>query len=270
MQITRFTNMQNPLHDRDFWANDEVQQRLQNESFATDFWYEKRRDEFRLTEEQQKKLGIRIISNAELIAAYCAFQLQSPFYATQHSDKFFISKRDDKDGLYEEIFNNKTKFNDIISSYIIYELARAVLMPSKEKDYKSFEESNWIAIMPVIALSKIVMQKYYKITRGLNNGKEFNLNLFINKTGYSDNDDDLSELLNLIVYSSILIAERLKHDNPDKSVEKIRKLMNNPTFYESMRDEIEENDLNIEAARKTDSFYDDDTTYFMEIMSLIF
>ena len=39
LNITRFTNQQNPTEPRDFWANDPVQVRLQNESFATNYWY---------------------------------------------------------------------------------------------------------------------------------------------------------------------------------------------------------------------------------------
>jgi len=47
LQVTRYTNSQHPISERDFHANDKVQIRLQNESFNTQLWSEKRRDEFR-------------------------------------------------------------------------------------------------------------------------------------------------------------------------------------------------------------------------------
>lgn len=41
LKVTKYTNSQNPVNDRDFWSNDPVQQSLQNYFFATSFWYEK-------------------------------------------------------------------------------------------------------------------------------------------------------------------------------------------------------------------------------------
>jgi hypothetical protein len=43
--VTKFTNAYQ-MNDRDFRANDPVQVRIQNESFSTPYWYEKRKDEF--------------------------------------------------------------------------------------------------------------------------------------------------------------------------------------------------------------------------------
>jgi AIPR protein len=252
MQITRFTNMQNPLHDRDFWANDDVQQRLQNESFATDFWYEKRRDEFRLTTEQQEQLGITIVPNSEFIAAYCAFYLQNPVSAVQQTDKFFISKRDDKDGLYEEIFNSKTKFDDILVSYFLYLFAEEVLKESTiEVQGEQFTDEVFsFSIMPVIALSRIVMQKYFTIKRGLANGKELNLNLLIKNIYQHNNQKDTDELYRILIYTIHLIVDKLHHEDSEKLTTKYKKLMNNLVVYETIKEEVEDSELNIEAIQK--------------------
>ena len=252
MQITRYTNMQNPLHDRDFWANDEVQQRLQNESFATNYWYEKRRDEFRLTEEQQETLGITIVPNSEFIAAYCAFYLQNPVYAIQQTDKFFISKRDDKDGLYEEIFNSKTKFDDIIVSYLVFAFTGKLLTESaaniQEKQFT--DEVFLFSSMCIIALSKIVMQKYFTIKKGLNNGKELNLNRLIKNIYENQNQDDLKELAQIFEYTVLLFVKKLHHDDSDRLIDKYRKLMTNPVVYETIKEEVEDSELDIEAIQK--------------------
>lgn len=263
MQITRFTNMQNPLHDRDFWANDEVQQRLQNESFATDFWYEKRRDEFRLTKQKQGDLGIKVISNEELIRAYSAFYLQNPIYAIHKADKFFISKRDDKDGLYEELFNSKTKFDDIIVSYLIWEMTINTLAPEDEDDEVLFEESRWDVFMPVVALSKIIMQKYFRITKGFNNGKELNLTLLIKNIYQNDKEEDMLELSKIIIYASKLILDKL---DSNKSREK---LMNSQIFYESIKEEVEENDLDVESIQKINIDDIDNALYLFKLAEMI-
>ena len=44
LNVTRYTNSQNPVDDRDFCANDDIQIKLQIESYQTNIWYEKRRD----------------------------------------------------------------------------------------------------------------------------------------------------------------------------------------------------------------------------------
>jgi hypothetical protein len=119
-EITRYTNSQNQILDRDFVANDDIQQRLQDESFQTNFWYEKRRDEFRLTEEEQEKKGIKVVSNEVFIKAYFAFHLQKPLKALAYEDKFFVKRTNDADGLYEEIFAQNIKFEDMLSSYLIW------------------------------------------------------------------------------------------------------------------------------------------------------
>ncbi|MDP1057523.1 AIPR family protein, partial [Klebsiella pneumoniae] len=68
LKVTKYTNSQNPVNDRDFWPNDPVQQSLQNYFFATSFWYEKREGEFKEVPEHVDK-----IANFYFGAAYWAF-----------------------------------------------------------------------------------------------------------------------------------------------------------------------------------------------------
>lgn len=262
MQITRFTNMQNPLHDRDFWANDEVQQRLQNESFATNYWYEKRRDEFRLSEKQQEELGIEIMPNSALISAYCAYALQNPLYSIQQPNKFFISRRDDKDGLYEDIFNSKIDFNSILASYIVFHIAMDIFLPSEELEE---DISNLDILFPIIALSRVVMEKYYEVTKLSNNKKELNLDLFIKNVFQNQNQKGINELVKIIKYSGDLISRKLNRSDSDKSIDEYKKLMRNPLFYEGIKESIEEDNIDIDLIQKIDLYKDDTKINWMKI-----
>jgi uncharacterized iron-regulated protein len=73
LNVTRFTNSQNPVDDRDFCANDDIQIELQKASYQTKVWYEKRRDEFRNVPE-----SIIVIPNHIFANAYLAYHLQDP------------------------------------------------------------------------------------------------------------------------------------------------------------------------------------------------
>lgn len=118
-KVTRFTNSQNPVTDRDFYSNDEEQVRIQNEFFEnTNIWFEKRRGEFR--KPIYKKDGVEIIPNDIFAKNYIAYFLQNPLSAKSNDKYIFVSKADDKEGLYEYIFNSKTDYLSLLIPYYIY------------------------------------------------------------------------------------------------------------------------------------------------------
>lgn len=147
MNVTRYTNSQNPVEDRDFCANDDIQIALQNESFKTNFWYEKRRGEFRNVPE-----GVQAVSNVEFARAYLAYHLQKPFEATLGDNYFFISNEMNTRGLYEIIFNKKTNFEDVLTAYCIYEMFDYI------PNQVPFNSPNYFLS---ISLSKFVFTKYF-------------------------------------------------------------------------------------------------------------
>ena len=110
LDITRYTNQQNETHPRDFWANDPIQIRLQNESFKTDFWYEIRRGEFR-----KKPKNVKEIDNIEFAKVYLSVFLQKPYLVNE--EFIFVSSKNAKNGLYETIFNENTHFEDMLAVY---------------------------------------------------------------------------------------------------------------------------------------------------------
>lgn len=159
LKVTRYTNTQNPMEDRDFWANDPTQVRLQEESFQTNYWYEKRRGEFREVPE-----NVNIISNRDYALAYLATYLQQPHLAVKTIlaninngiDLIFKSHKEHPDGLYEVVFNEKTDFNHMlksndISQYTHLSIELAIDLPSIASE---------LVIIYCSALTFFVLNKY--------------------------------------------------------------------------------------------------------------
>ncbi|MEN8220183.1 MAG: AIPR family protein, partial [Pseudomonadota bacterium] len=150
LQVTRYT--QHPISDRDFHANDEVQIRLQNESFNTKLWYEKRRDEFR----GETPDGIRIVPNLAFANAYLAYELQAPVSVNSQmksQNLLFLSHNEHPSGLYELVFNEKTKFEDMLCSMYLLML----LASTSDGDFDKVQSSHMIY---VLALFKVIFSKY--------------------------------------------------------------------------------------------------------------
>jgi hypothetical protein len=238
LQITRFTNSQNPLGDRDFLANDPVQQRLQNESFATNVWYEKREAEFRLNEAQLSKLGIEILSNQEAAQVYAIFHLQRPRVFLL--GETFISRKDSQDGLYETIFNESTRYDDIYAAYYMRTLLFSIL-PERTLDNFSFMYINaWI-----LAISKVVMQKYFNLLYLNTAGKAVNLTAHINKAAREKKKETILDFLRILKYSIALISKEISIENDGKRDQWIEKMVDNPHFYAVFQEKIADEPLDI-------------------------
>ncbi|MFT5917204.1 MAG: hypothetical protein ACI81T_003719, partial [Bacteroidia bacterium] len=162
MNVTRFTNSQNPVQDRDFCANDDVQIRLQNDSYSTGIWYEKRRDEFRNTPKNVRKIPNYVFANA-----YLAYHLQDPVSVIKNfsqrsrlsKDLNFISHREHKDGMYEKIFNTDTSYEDMLCAFYVFDTVNEVTPFSYQEMFKT-------NIYHLLALFKVAFTKYLKSKRG--------------------------------------------------------------------------------------------------------
>jgi hypothetical protein len=121
LNVTRYTNSQNPVNERDFHANDDIQLRLQKDFFDfTDVWYERRRGEFRT-----KLKNVEIVTNEYFAQTYLAYTLKDPVNAKNKSKLLFISDKVETDGLYEKVFHSKVKYDDMLVSYYLYEYIEA-------------------------------------------------------------------------------------------------------------------------------------------------
>jgi len=122
LKVTRFTNSQNPVDDRDFYSNDEYQLKAQKYFLNnSEIWYEKRRGEFRY-KPNKRLYQINVTPNIVVAKAYLAFHLQEPQRALNETKYIFISATLNKSGLYETIFNENTTFPIMLISYYIYEM----------------------------------------------------------------------------------------------------------------------------------------------------
>ena len=244
LEITRFTNQQNKIEDRDCVANLDTRRRLQLESFDTNYWYEKRRGEFR-NREELKAQGIQVIPNNELITAYMAFHLQRPFDA-MNTDKFFLRRKDDVEGLYDEVFNEHTRFDDMLAAAKMSAIERLFLAKIMEQmlDTKTH-------LIPIgLASCKLIIIKYLS-----KKGKSQNVNEFIHTL--FENKEKVYILENILVYS-MLIYSRLWNNKVDQEI--TFPYMNTQTAmqhytqieYEKFKEKIEEIDINVDFIENPD------------------
>ncbi|MGH1336334.1 MAG: AIPR family protein [Aureispira sp.] len=150
LNVTRYTNAQNPIGARAFHANDPVQLRLQEESYKTPYWYEKRDGEFR-----DIPKGIEVISNEQFAKAYAEFYLQGFIigikrqmaYRKTGKNIFFSTSEEHEEGLYQTIFNDNTKFEELLTAYVFYTIFNK--LPRLQRIYRT-----------ALQHSKAVYQKY--------------------------------------------------------------------------------------------------------------
>jgi hypothetical protein len=268
LEITRYTNSQNAMLPRDFVANLEEQKRLQVESFKTNYWYEKRRDEFRIGK-LNENLGIKIVPNELFTKTYVAFHLQRPVDSILNEDYFFIKRIEDSKGLYEEIFNAETKFEDMLSSFLVW---KVLFFPfqNERKDGRGFEFnipkflSDGLTL--ALSISKIIFQKYLKGKYQTNN---FDLNRFIIEDS-EDNDEVM--IRKILKYSQKLIVDILNKKEEVNRLDFFRKLMTNPTFYNVIKVDIEDitlsiNDIEDIELKSSDDDSNDDIGELLEGLS---
>lgn len=252
LQITRYTNLQNPMLDRDFWANDDIQQKLQNESFSSNLWYERRRGEFRLSSQECEDLGIMIAPNELFVSAYLAFHLEKPQLAINEQKYFFISQKDHPKGLYETIFNANTKFEDM---YVALQLGTTCLRIVQPHSFlKSYTpESILIDIIPnssnILLIFKWVANTYFSITKD----KTFQLIPYVKRVYWFNLNEKKSEIIAILLYTMGIFMQKLEQVYPNdlvvfgrrsledniKNIELMNQYMSDVYVYAQFKAEIE-------------------------------
>jgi hypothetical protein len=201
MKVTKFTNSQNPVSDRDFWSNDPIQEKIQRYFYETKIWYERRSGEFR-----KKPSGVQVVPNTFIASAYLAFWLGDPvgvFDAavqrqSKKGDMIFTSHKENEKGLYEHIFNEHTSSRAVYASFCMFDLLT---------DNRGFEPSDIFLSngFHILAISKVILEKYLKDKfEG-----QVNVAEFIARR-YGDEDSDL--LRKVISYSSTLMRDEIERN----------------------------------------------------------
>ncbi len=243
LNVTRFTNSQNPVQDRDFCANDAIQERLQNSFYNTKFWYEKRRGEFRqddpVLKDELINKNIVIVPNFVFANAYLAYYLQDPVSVFNNSqqmpqtekDLIFISHKENKDGLYEKIFNDDIDYRNMLCAFYLF----SVLV--KITELRDFNESLNTPLYHLLALFKVAFTKY--IHKKINS--KIDVNLHIIKL-YENRDVTL--ITKTFRFLLIFIQKEIGLLNKN-TTEKHLKFLNTLSYYEKVREDLEDLDLDI-------------------------
>ena len=238
LNVTRYTNSQNPVQDRDFCANDDIQIKLQNASYKTPVWYEKRRGEFREVPEKITKVPNYIFANV-----YLAYHLQEPVSVlsnykkeTQINDKDlnFISHREHKDGLYEKIFNDETQFKDMLSAFYISDTIFKTTSLSYSNSFTS-------SFYHLLALFKVVFTKYlqkkYK--------PDINVNNHIIRI-YEKREIDIVIILKTFKFVYEFVIDKLEIADSNREAEgDIVKFFFEPFQYEKIKEELENMEISV-------------------------
>lgn len=241
MEITRYTNSQNEIEAFDFMSNDDVQVRLQNESFNTPVWYSRRRGEFL---EDQLPDQVMIIPNFDFAIAYTIFYLQSPYDVIENKDMIFISRLDHPNGLYEKVFNESTRYEDILASYFISSFINVITqdrftaISEKTGQYRIIE----IISYNMLALMKIYLEKYFNYT----NQSTINISRYINQAFQKQIDNNIFVISQIIELTADYIISINTEDLIQKSVESNQ-------YYFTIADMLKELDLTDKFTEKFDS-----------------
>lgn len=236
LNVTRFTNSQNPVDDRDFCANDEIQVALQIASFNSKYWFEKRRGEFREVPEDVKPIPNFVFANV-----YLAYQLQDPvsvFKNGQQEQKsgknlLFVSHQDDKDGLYEKIFNEDTKFEDMLCAFYVFNVV-------DETTPFSFAQTFKTNLYHLLALFKVAFTKYLKSKYN----EKINVNLKIIKL-FEEGDKEI--ILKTFKYLNEFVDKQIEVENNDKkTMEKLVKFLTTLSHYEKIKELLEDTEIKAE------------------------
>lgn len=237
LNVTRYTNSQNPVNDRDFHANDDIQIALQNASYKTPVWYQKRRGEFRELPE-----GVRSVSNDVFADVYMAYHLEDPvtLYTkyligiTSNKNMCFISVNRNngiKGGLYERIFNEATTYEDILSAFYV---ADTILEQAEKVIHDvSFYFFYWLA------LSKITITKYLQVKLD----ESINISRHIIKSYEKGETDFIIKALGFTLEQQYTVFDE------ETLEEKVLLMLNNPSYFRDLKNELK-SDFEIEFETK--------------------
>lgn len=241
LKVTKYTNSQNPVSDRDFWSNDALQKRIQNYFFNTNYWYERREGEFRELPE-----GIAVISNKYFANSHLGFNLGGAVDVVKSAmldrademDLVFTSRLDNKDGLYEKIFNEGTRPEDVHASFIM--LDQVTELPSFKR---SFSQLMYTNCFHVLSISRIVMEKYLRMKYGTNS----KVTPFILKLSKNvEVGGEIEILRKIIAFSVELLSENVNKRSDEEVNDYIFNLMSKSAYFEIILDEVRAADLTID------------------------
>lgn len=242
LKVTKFTNSQNPVTDRDFWSNDPTQERIQRYFYETNVWYERRAGEYR-----KPPTGVQVVPNTFVASAYLAFWLGDPVGVvdaavrrqSKKGDMIFTSHKENEKGLYERIFNDHTDSRAVFASFCMFDLLT---------DNSGFAPPNVFLTngFHILAIAKVILKKYLRQKYG----DDVNMAEFIARR-YNEGDAEL--LQKIISYSSNLMRDEIERDKEKgKQRQVLVNLITKKSHLDVLLEEIELQRLETAAVEAVD------------------
>ena len=234
LKVTRFTNSQNEILPSDFYANDDIQIKLQNDFFNTRYWYQKRRGEFK-----EHPANVKTVSNEYCAAAYLSYHFQNPIEAINKRDLLFISRKEDSAGMYEVVFNHRTRFDDMYIATILY--YKFMLILKKDKTWKNVDIFE-TPLFFYLSLLKSVLPKYIM----LKYSSQLDINKFIIKAFEDTSKKKMDEFEAVFSFIKNEVIQKFILDEDSKKVEEnILKIFDSTTQFEKVKEYFEEASFSI-------------------------
>lgn len=235
--ITQFTNSQNPLHPADFYANDPIQERLQVESYAYDLWYERRRGEFR-----DKPEGVTVIDKETMARIYVAAHLEEPVLVFRSTDDVFRSREHHQEGLYEFVFNESTRYTNMLASFRLFKVNIISTYSKPSIDFPPDDRT----LMPFLTLSKIVLHRCLMERLG---SAELNMNSYILKHHEEEAFREMHQSARTFVAINVFNRYFLNLHNGE-SQENFNRFMSDREFFAEVKDWFKQMPLSFEVIEK--------------------
>ncbi|MGG5902587.1 AIPR family protein [Sphingobacterium daejeonense] len=235
--ITQFTNSQNPLLPADFYANDPIQTRLQVESYAYDLWYEKRRGEFR-----NKPDGVTVIDKETLARIYVVAHLEEPVLVFNSLDNVFQSAKYHKDGLYEFVFNDDTRYSDMIASFRLFKVNIISTYSKPGVDFPPDDRT----LMPFLTLSKIVL---HRCLMDKFRSPKLNINAYILKHHEDEDFKEMHQSVRSFVATNVFNRYFLNPENGESQIN-FNRFMSDRDFFAEIKEWFKQMPLSFEIIEK--------------------
>ena len=142
-----------------------------------------------------------------------------------NKDLNFVSHKEHKDGFYEKIFNNKTRFDDMLCAFYIFDTIIT--------NHEGFEPF----FVHFLALFKVAFTKYLTAKFG----DKINVNKHVIKIYEKDEKEIIKKTFQFVIE---FVYERVQVDNDaEKTTEGVIKFLSKLSRYEKIKDSLD--DLNI-------------------------
>jgi hypothetical protein len=199
-----------------------------------------------------------VIENTDFALAYLAYHLQEPALAYKLNeptiahklpisgvDYLFLSHKEHQDGIFEKIFNENTKFEDMLCGVLLWnrwgvsvEKLKILDQKVSDADMDQIKKAQHIWRFHIVALFKVVLTQY--LTQKI--GSTVNVSQYLLKT--------FNESLTYKIFTLVVnfVFNRIEEFNEEmrKKGYSPQEVMTDQLYYEKLREELENKHFTVE------------------------